>query len=88
MVRINFEAVYKKAGGILPEDKPTFKQKVVKVVAKIVSHPLFKVFRFLLLIKKCYNCVMVSSKLLRCVFLFIAEEGMRRISFTHAFCCM
>ena len=61
LVRLNFEQVYRNAGGVLPEDKPTLKQKAVKVVGCIVRHPLFKVFRFLLVIKKCYNCVMAGG---------------------------
>lgn len=61
LVRINFEDVYRKAGGILPEDTITIKQRVLKVVARIVRHPLFKVFRFLLVIKKIYNCLMTGG---------------------------
>ena len=52
LVRLNFEQVYRKAGGVLPEDEPS---KFRKIITCIVTHPLFKVFRFLLLIKKCYN---------------------------------
>ena len=52
LIRLNFEHVYTKAGGVLPEDEPSKFKKVIKC---IVTHPLFKVFRFLLLIKKCYN---------------------------------
>jgi len=55
LVRINFEQVYQKAGGVLPEDEPSKFKKVIKC---IVTHPLFKVFRFLLLLKKLYNCIM------------------------------
>ena len=55
MIRINFEQVYKKAGGVLPEDKPS---RFKRAITCIVQHPLFKVFRFLLLIKKLYNCIM------------------------------
>jgi hypothetical protein len=52
LVRINFEQVYRNAGGVLPEDKPSQYMKIVKC---IVNHPLFKVFKFLLLIKKIYK---------------------------------
>jgi hypothetical protein len=45
--------VYKKAGGILPEDQPSWYATTLNC---IVKHPLFKVFRLLLLIKKCYSC--------------------------------
>jgi hypothetical protein len=58
LIRINFEQVYRKAGGVLPEDKPNYFRLVLKY---IVNHPLFKVFRFLLLIKKLYTCVMGSG---------------------------
>jgi len=61
LVRINFEDVYRKAGGLLPEDTPTLKQRALKIVGRIVSHPLFKVFRFLLVLKKIYNCVMAGG---------------------------
>lgn len=54
LVRINFEQVYRDAGGVLPEDEP----KKVTCLSKVVNHPLFKVFRFFLLIKKMVNCVM------------------------------
>jgi hypothetical protein len=53
--KVNFEEVYKKAGGVLPEDKPSW---FAATLSYIVKHPLFKVFRFLLLIKKCYSCFM------------------------------
>lgn len=55
LVKINFEEVYRKAGGVLPEDHPSW---FARTLAYIVKHPLFKVFRFLLLIKKCYSCVL------------------------------
>jgi hypothetical protein len=62
LVKINFEQVYRDAGGKLPEDEeaeaeakrntPQFRV----ILAKIVNHPLFKVLRFLLLIKKVVSC--------------------------------
>jgi hypothetical protein len=58
LIRINFEQVYRKAGGVLPEDKPNYFRLILKY---IVNHPLFKVFRFLLLIKKLYTCIMGSG---------------------------
>ena len=54
LVRINFEKVYRDAGGVLPDDKPPRKG----IIATIVSHPFFKVFKFLLIIKKLINCIM------------------------------
>lgn len=58
LVLVNFEQVYRKAGGVLPEDRPDRLRQILKYV---VSHPLFKVFRFLLVIKKIYNCIMGSG---------------------------
>lgn len=58
LVRINFEQVYRNAGGVLPEDKPNiYVEKFKNAAAIVVKHPLFKVFRFLLLIRKCYNFI-------------------------------
>jgi hypothetical protein len=51
LVRTNFELVYRKAGGVLPEDKPNNLRLILK---RIVNHSLFKVFRFFPLIKKLY----------------------------------
>ena len=53
-IRINFEQVYKKAGGLLPEDKPNILMKVLRIV---VNHPLFKVLKVLLFIKKIVSCI-------------------------------
>lgn len=59
LVRINFEQVYREAGGKLPEDEEEEKKAgcMKKALAKVVNHPLFKVLRFLLLIKKIVGCV-------------------------------
>jgi hypothetical protein len=53
-VRINFEQVYRKAGGVLPEDKPNYLRVILK---KIVTHPLFKVLKVLLFFKKIVSCI-------------------------------
>ena len=53
LVKLNFEKVYTDSGGILPETKPPPKS----FLAIIVSHPLFKVFKVLLIFKKIFNCV-------------------------------
>jgi hypothetical protein len=53
-IRINFEQVYKKAGGLLPEDKPSM---MIVILRYIVNHPLFKVLRVLLFIKKIVSCI-------------------------------
>lgn len=60
LIRINFEKVYRDQGGVLPEDEDEeppgiFKRTYDAVLAKIAivtSHPLFKVFKVLMLIKK------------------------------------
>lgn len=54
LVRINFEQVYRKAGGVLPEDKPGF---VKRTLIKVVSHPLFRVVKVLLIVKKILMCI-------------------------------
>ena len=53
LVRINFEEVYKKAGGVLPEDK-----KPKTMLQRIVQSPFFKVLKVLLFCKKIMTCVM------------------------------
>lgn len=59
LVRINFEQVFREAGGKLPEDEEEEKKKACwrKCLARVVNHPLFKVLRFILLIKKLVGCV-------------------------------
>jgi hypothetical protein len=58
MVRINFEQVYRNAGGVLPEDKQNIVyEKFKEYLPIIVNHPLFKLFRFLLLLRKMYHFI-------------------------------
>jgi len=53
LVRINFEQVYKDAGGTLPEDeKPR-----AKCLTWLVNSPIFKVLRMLLMVKKVMGCI-------------------------------
>lgn len=61
LVRINFEKVYRDQGGVLPEDEEdkeepgVFKRAYDFIIAKIAiitGHPLFKVFKVLMIIKK------------------------------------
>ena len=61
LVRINFEKVYRDQGGVLPEDEEdkeepgVFRRAYDFIIAKIAiitAHPLFKVFKILMLIKK------------------------------------
>jgi hypothetical protein len=53
LVRINFEQVFREQGGVLPEDEP----KKPSCLSVIVNHPLFKVFKVLLLIKKVFSFI-------------------------------
>lgn len=55
LVRLNFEEVYRKAGGVLPEDRP---KRFRRILVAIVTHPLFKVLKFLLFIKKIVSCAL------------------------------
>jgi hypothetical protein len=55
LVCLNFEEVYKKAGGVLPEDQPGLIRRILRI---IVTHPLFKVLKALLFIKKIFTCVL------------------------------
>lgn len=57
LVRINFEKVYRDAGGILPGDEKEL-NRFQKILKYIVSHPLFRVFKILLFIKKIISCVL------------------------------
>lgn len=62
-VRINFEDVFRKEGGMLPEDEDDPKRKkkppsrLTRCVVCVVKHPLFKLLRVLLLIKKLVGCI-------------------------------
>lgn len=58
LVRINFEQVYREAGGKLPEDDVEDKKKIgfKAILAKIVNSPFFKVLRVILLVKKIVSC--------------------------------
>jgi hypothetical protein len=53
MVRINFEAVYRDAGGVLPGDEVKKKSKW----QWFINSPFFKVVKFLLFIKKLMACI-------------------------------
>lgn len=74
LVLINFEQVYRKAGGVLPEDKPN---RIRNCIVCIVKHPLFKLLRFLLLIKKIYTCVTGTGVALlkQCICSCFAEKA-------------
>uniref|UniRef100_A0A7S1VSL0 Uncharacterized protein n=1 Tax=Grammatophora oceanica TaxID=210454 RepID=A0A7S1VSL0_9STRA len=58
LVRINFEKVYRDAGGVLPEDekKQWFFMRwynwIMDKVAIITNHPFFRIFKFLMIIKR------------------------------------
>eukprot|EP00980_Cylindrotheca_fusiformis_P002937 scaffold683_cov124-Cylindrotheca_fusiformis.AAC.6 len=53
LVRINFESVYKEAGGVLPEDEVEKKSLLVR----FVQSPIFKFLKLLLFLKKVFACI-------------------------------
>jgi hypothetical protein len=53
LVRINFEQVYRDAGGVLPEDEA----KKTSWLVWLVNSPVFKVLRLLLFVKKIVSCI-------------------------------
>lgn len=53
LVRINFEAVYREAGGVLPEDKVKKKSWLVW----FVQSPIFKVLKLVLFVKRLFACI-------------------------------
>jgi len=59
LVRINFETVYKEAGGILPEDEEAeeAKKKKPSLIVRIAQHPIFRVLKVLLFVKKIIGCI-------------------------------
>jgi hypothetical protein len=60
LVRINFEKVYRDQGGVLPEDEDEDEPGIVKrayqgcmaKIAIITSHPVFKIFKIFMILKK------------------------------------
>ena len=63
LVQINFEQVYRAAGGKLPEDEEQEDRLgcVKKALVKFVNSPFFKFIRAILLIKKIYMCATGNS---------------------------
>lgn len=59
LVAINFEQVYRDAGGVLPEDEEEEekKKKQTNYLAVIINSPCFKVLKFLLFFKKVIGCI-------------------------------
>lgn len=59
LVRINFETVYKEAGGVLPEDEDAEDEndKKESLLVRIAKHPLFKFLKVLILMKKVIGCI-------------------------------
>jgi hypothetical protein len=53
LVKINFESVYRQAGGVLPEDEVKKKSWLVW----FVQSPIFKVLKLLLLVKRLFACI-------------------------------
>lgn len=56
LVLINFEQVYRDAGGVLPWDEPKEEEKK-SMLLRIIQSPFFKVIRLLLVIKKAFSCI-------------------------------
>jgi len=67
--------VYRNAGGVLPEDKPSLMTRILKC---IVTHPLFRVLRLLLMVKKIYTCILGGgvSFLRSCLCSFFSEDAL------------
>jgi len=59
LVRINFETVYKEAGGILPEDEEEEERKRnnPSLIMRIANHPIFKFLKVLIFVKKIIGCI-------------------------------
>jgi hypothetical protein len=57
LVRINFEQVYRDAGGVLPEDEEKKKKKKKSWLVWLVNSPFFKVLRLVLFVKKLVMCI-------------------------------
>jgi len=59
LVRINFETVYKEAGGILPEDEEEEERKRnnPSLILRIANHPIFKILKVLIFVKKIVACI-------------------------------
>ncbi|KAG7358776.1 hypothetical protein IV203_015365 [Nitzschia inconspicua] len=55
LVRINFEQVYRDAGGVLPEDEEKSKKK--SWLIWFVNSPIFKVLKLALFVKKLVGCI-------------------------------
>ena len=76
LVRINFEQVYRDAGGVLPEDEKKKKTWLVW----LVNSPISKVLKLLLFVKKLVACIagggfaFISGCLLECCFEDALEE--------------
>ena len=77
LVKINFEQVYRDAGGILPEDE---EKKKKSWLVWLVNSPIFKVLKVVLFVKKLVACIagggfaFLSGCLLGCCFEDALEE--------------
>jgi len=76
LVRINFEQVYRDAGGVLPEDE----EKKPSWIVRIVNSPCFKILKLLLFVKKLVACILgggfaaISGCVMGCCFEDAIEE--------------
>lgn len=77
LVRINFEQVYREAGGVLPEDE---EKKKRSWLVWIVNSPIFKILKLVLFVKKLIACIagggfaFVSGLFVGCCFEDALEE--------------
>ena len=55
LIRINFEEVYRNAGGVLPEDEEKKQQQ--SCFERVVNSPIFKILKILLFVKKIFSCL-------------------------------
>jgi hypothetical protein len=55
LVRLNFEQVYRDAGGVLPEDEEKKKQSCL---VWFVNSPIFKILKVLLFVKRLVMCIL------------------------------
>jgi hypothetical protein len=78
LVRINFEQVYRDAGGVLPEDEEKSKKK--SWLVWLVNSPIFKVLKLVLFVKKLVGCIagggfaFISGCIMGCCFEDALEE--------------
>lgn len=77
LIRLNFEKVYRDAGGVLPEDE---KKKRTSWLIWFINSPIFKILKLALFVKRLVACIMgggfafVSGCLMGCCYEDALEE--------------